>query len=539
MFKRPHSSKTTTPIRSSDLRKLRQEILLQFPTSLTKDKDKLQLLLPDGTLTGKAKSHLDQQMTIFYSSNGDPRWFRTNDNDSNLVPTCYTLDLLNDLLPRLSTNESVVENLISGSNLFLSGVDNSSIHELPQEIGKGDLCSIAVKERVVAVGYLASGRDELLKTNTGTAVITLHARGDYLWESGSKLELTSSSIKPSIPMPIPTESPTSVVEEEQDSLTRDQVDEILHRSILLTISTLPTSNYPIPASSFYSSHILPNRPLLLTSSNVDLKKSNYKKLQQLIKYCHKQGWLVSKEVRGELLIMSGNQKHQDVLNLKKFKTVGSSSSNVETSSNTTTTTTSNSVTTTTTSSSSVVVVNEYFKPCSPKIKQILSLIPHSPPPNDFYSFQILKQLFLNYLTNISKLVHPNSQKHFYTTSPPPPPSDNKKKETLSLESLSHQELLNSVLFNHNNHNEKLGGGGVMTKDEGFKEFLTNKGNFTEFWGLSLSLGVDNKEEEEEKEEILQKGRPPVIKIQIKNVGKRQVTLITGKLHFSSKEVERL
>jgi len=61
-------------------------------------------------------------------------------------------------------------------------------------------------------------------------------------------------------------------------------------------------------------------------------------------------------------------------------------------------------------------------------------------------------------------------------------------------------------------------GGVMSKEEGFKRFLSNPGGFTEYYGVSSSGG----------EEVVKKGTPPKVKVGIKNVGKRQVTLITGK-----------
>lgn len=130
MFKRPYTSKTTTPIRSSDLRKLRSELSELFLLS----KDSLKLLLPDGSLSGKATTHLDEPVTIYYASpsggeNGttmtDPRFFRIGKgNEGLLVPTIYTFNLLmgegNTLLPRLETAREVVENLTSGSGQSLS-----------------------------------------------------------------------------------------------------------------------------------------------------------------------------------------------------------------------------------------------------------------------------------------------------------------------------------------------------------------------------------------------------------------------------------
>lgn len=124
MFKRPHSTKTQTPIRSSDLRKLRDELVALFPHSLSKDDAKQ--LLPDGALTAKATSHLDEPLSLILApSKGgaepDARLFRVGKgNDGYLVPTVYALDLLPDLLPKLETAPMVVEPLVSGSGAFPS-----------------------------------------------------------------------------------------------------------------------------------------------------------------------------------------------------------------------------------------------------------------------------------------------------------------------------------------------------------------------------------------------------------------------------------
>ncbi|GAA5982541.1 hypothetical protein JCM5350_006108 [Sporobolomyces pararoseus] len=545
MFKRPHSSKTTTPIRSSDLRKLREELSTTFPSSSSNQltKDSLKLLLPDGSLIGKATTHLDEPITIYYSPNSDPRFFRIGKgNEGKLIPTCYSFDALPSSLlgqeNRLETAEQVVDNLQSGSALFLAGVSKRSLSNLPDSIKKGDLVSIVVYDQpqlVVAVGQLANTKQELLKEfnqdKKGKAVITLHARGDYLWQTGSTKSTQApppTSIQPQEEEP-ETESlstnlaTTSLVVDDDDDdkpeeLTPSQVDQILYQSILFSISQLSQTSYPIPASSFYSSQILPNRPASTPSVSVDLKKSSYKKLSGLIKFATKKGWLVSKEVRGELVIMSGNKEHEDVCNLRSYKTVqmleqqqqqqgggggGNSSSNGVENGTSSTTTTAPSTTTT----EGTAIVNEYFKPSSTTLKQFLSLIPHSRPPSDLYLSHSLKQLFLSYLTN-NHLVHKNSQKHFLILENP----------SLSLEDISHQELLVSLLLKKGEKVEELSKEGVMTKDEGFKRFLSN-GGFTEYWGLSIS-GSDS-------EEVVQKGKPPMIRIQIKNVGKRQVTLISG------------
>lgn len=113
MFKRPFTSKTQAPLRSSDVRKLREELLafetLPMTSSLAKQ------LAPEGLLVCKAMSHLDEPLTL-YSAGPDPRWFRIGKKDDGaLIPTCYSCDLVPGLLPVLVTAPQVVPNLVSGA----------------------------------------------------------------------------------------------------------------------------------------------------------------------------------------------------------------------------------------------------------------------------------------------------------------------------------------------------------------------------------------------------------------------------------------
>jgi len=181
MFKRPHSTKTLSPLRSSDLRKLRDELIQLYPLSIPHVKQ----LLPDKLLTSKATTHLDESITLYYapSNEPDPRFIKISHSKGGastrdlLVPTCYTFDLLPNLLPVLETAEQVIDNLQSGSALFTAGVSLTSLNALPDGIREGDLVAIVVygqKERVVAVGQLGASKEQLVKDDRkGKAVITV------------------------------------------------------------------------------------------------------------------------------------------------------------------------------------------------------------------------------------------------------------------------------------------------------------------------------------------------------------------------------
>ncbi|GAA6060802.1 hypothetical protein JCM10212_000575, partial [Sporobolomyces blumeae] len=575
MFKRPHSTKTIAPLRSSDLRKLRDQLSLAFPPSRPYAKQ----VLPDGTLAAKASTHLDEPVTLYFSPaeraglEPDPRLIRIGKGqDGLLVPTCYLFDLVPDLLPVLETAPQVVDNLQSGSALFTAGVSLRSLENLPESIRPGDLVAVVVyghPETVVAVGTLGASKQELVKDDKkGKAVLTLHARGDFLWNSGSKVEQRRISSEPRSSSPAPSTASSSAKDsvdeaaaalastkltpsqarapEPQDSPdsspaappTPAEVDEILHDAVLRSIQLVAaTSPFPLPASSFYSSHILPNRPVHVVPAQTDLKKSSYKKLSGLVKVAQKKGWLTSKDVKGETLIMSVNASHPDVDALRPYKTLAqqaASDAKAAAGSNGSdpTSTSSGSAGPTTGGSRSrgganpgpgssngaqsggdggQAVVVEYLKPSSTTVKEILGHIPHERPTNDLYPPYVLKTLFTSYLSTHS-LIHPNSPKHFTlvpSASPVP----------LSLESIAHQELVAGYLVSKHEKVETDFPDGVMTKDEGFKRF---KGGFSPFWSLrTSSSGGDGTGDK------VRKGSPPIVKVSIKNVGKRQVTLISG------------
>lgn len=95
-------------------------------------------------------------------------------------------------------------------------------------------------------------------------------------------------------------------------LSTAEVDTALQQALLLSLKALARTpaSFPMPASSIYSSHILPNRPAS-AGAGVEIKKSSYKKLAGLMKVATKNSWIVTKEVKGELMVMSVNGEHPE------------------------------------------------------------------------------------------------------------------------------------------------------------------------------------------------------------------------------------
>ncbi|GAA6036264.1 hypothetical protein JCM8097_006866 [Rhodosporidiobolus ruineniae] len=581
MFKRPHSAKTSAPVRSSDLRKLRDSLAASFPSLAAGDhKLVLKLLLPDGTLTAKATTHLDDPLTLYFApasgggADPDPRFFRIGkNNDGLLVPTCYALDLVPMLLPALETAAAVVENLVSGSALFLSGVSPRTLRALPDSAREGDLVAVTVYDedrdgqKIVAVGTLAADKATLIKlqqqggTGKGAAVHTLHARGDFLWQSGSGVEASpmdvSTSSPPTAEAPSAT-NPTDTLSSTlaSTSLSRDpsadspptpapipsadltpaQVDTILLNALLLSIRTVlssssASSSFPLPASSLYSQYILPYRPASLSAEQrkaAEIKKSGWKSLGKFVKEVSggggkkgkdkagKEPLLQAKEVRGEWVVTGVNGKHPDVDALRSYRTIAQETSQAAAAASAGPSSSADAASPSAAEANGSdgaggIEVKEYWKPSSDSVKELLSKVEHERPSNGLYTTTQLSSLLRSFATHYS-LPHPRSQKHLLLS-----PSSHPSPSTLPLESLSAIELLARVVCKKGESAEEYG------KDEGRRGLVERekaaemvREGCTAYWGYRRGG-----------EEVIKKGSPPTIKVQIKNVGKRQVTLVSG------------
>ncbi|KAF8755133.1 Translation initiation factor SUI1 [Rhizoctonia solani] len=405
MFKKPpHKIFTSSPLRNSDVKVLRQRVLVLFPD--VKDKIDVDALVPKGISSCKFDTHLDETGVLYSSMEKEPLWFSIGKGgivQSNLVPTGKRL-ITNTLLlihmsglhhimlsvyamemPYTSTNNldtrsrhphSRRHGLISyyqriplnlprtgGADLMIPGVVPSPI--IPS-LAQGQLVSITQYRSTtpLVVGSMAVNGSELRDDDDqkGKAVITLHATGDALWALGSKQEPPEGNQpEAAAPTTDSVDGMTKAVEDvkldgeiEQDgastqAVTSERVPsaqdsaeiEILLRSTTLyALARVDASALPLPASTFYSSHILPSRPArpILPQSNetdepidpktflshLDIKHTSHKKLAPFLKGFEKDGILKLKDVRGELLIFSVDTKHPALVEAIKWgwKTVG-------------------------------------------------------------------------------------------------------------------------------------------------------------------------------------------------------------------------
>lgn len=225
----------------------------------------------------------------------------------------------------------------------------------------------------LAVGRMALPADQLKVggKEKGKAVHIIHTWKDHLWDMGSKGDVPGATpihstttdetalhnmgqtdaLEDGSSSPVDTLSnltildpPTSSPSLTLPSYTPQEVTTLLHTSMLQAISdAIPPSSFPIPATAFYTNHILPSRPAFPASilspseplvdsarpsgaTEITIKTSSHKSLTTFLKAAEKASILTLKapqkhSQQPELLITSVNELHPFVAGHHLYETV--------------------------------------------------------------------------------------------------------------------------------------------------------------------------------------------------------------------------
>ncbi|KAH9856271.1 eukaryotic translation initiation factor SUI1 family protein [Lenzites betulinus] len=379
MFKKPLADlKTSAPLRSSDRRKLKQRVLQSFPALQLEEGD---TLVPDGLQSQKFSTHLDEPGVAYLSPDGDPLWFTVGKGSDELIPTVYTLWKRPDMLPFISTPAPVVPKLIGGADLMIPGVVQHSPTLSPDELVSVTQYHRGAIGPPLAVGRMAVSSDTLRSAEEvdvkGKAVYVWHTWKDALWEMGTSKktdvppprEIQISQEGPvnemddedagAVPRPenvvytTPSEAEPSLSSLASDAaegqpspgevsagpstsaakLTPEDVASLLRSSLTQAISTtlsgLPPSSFPIPASTFWSAYVLPARPAyaldvygLPDANSIDVKHSTFKNVKTFLKASAKDGLIKLKETKSDIMVTAVFPKHVDVLAHRSHRTTG-------------------------------------------------------------------------------------------------------------------------------------------------------------------------------------------------------------------------
>ena len=207
---------------------------------------------------------------------------------------------------------------------------------------------------------LSSGQIQDGRQEKGKAVYILHTWKDHLWDMGSKpdppefapfLEESEpapgsslsqddaeASPPPSEDIDVPDETPIATA---RVSYTPSEISTMLHESLLQALSTvlseLPSSSFPMSASIFYSTYVLPYRPAFPNSvfpngsetsslQEITIKTSAHKSLTAFLKSAEKASLLTLRAPpkhgqQSEVVVTGVNASHPSVVGHKRFVTV--------------------------------------------------------------------------------------------------------------------------------------------------------------------------------------------------------------------------
>ena len=199
MFRKDFKSKGYTQVKSSERKKLRQQIQQTFPIL---NNDLLSLIIPTGkgedfTLCKLLLSTDDN--VLVYSTNKMPWFFiieEQNNQIERILPTVYLLWKCPDLLTlKFHTHKQVFHKLINGADLMLPGLILPSGRVIPQtfrHIQRNDLCAICLDDNryPIGIGQMAMDGDDMYMSGMkGRGIIPLHLYQDALWNIGPRSEV--------------------------------------------------------------------------------------------------------------------------------------------------------------------------------------------------------------------------------------------------------------------------------------------------------------------------------------------------------------
>ncbi|KAF9433851.1 hypothetical protein BGZ76_008895 [Entomortierella beljakovae] len=323
MFKKPVSSlKSFSPLRSSDKRRLRDEILNSFPS--LRDMDPINdtpinaIITPEGLQSAKFTSYIEEPGTLYTDSEGTPLWFKISSSkkDSLIVPTIYTLWKFPTLIPALTTWNPVVDKLRNGADLMIPGVITAGDTYVP-DLNEGALVVILARgnKYPLAIGTMATPGNVIASSRgtippKGKAVHILHVHQDQLWAIGNKPDFPSDWVQNS-KTALETEYESSGEDDGDDDEGNDEDSEVQDVSNKLGNVTVsdskgkaPVRDEPMESSSTdmhgeqQQNAILEEGPPLIELTAAEVDGYLHEALLQVLKF------KITEDVAKELLPMS-------------------------------------------------------------------------------------------------------------------------------------------------------------------------------------------------------------------------------------------
>jgi translation initiation factor 2D len=315
MFAKKFTIKSQFPVGNNDKKKLRLTIASKFNLS----SETVDLLIPKDkkALLNLVKIKTTKGDVSLYVANDEPLLFQIKDD---IFPTVYALWKF-PMIPLVGTPIPVIQRLQNGADLMVPGMLTSQPFIAGQIVG---VCPIISNDGKFGAPFMVGTAQIESGTNAGSgkAVVNVHTCYDELWKIESLTEpqfkdlesqpedqeWTMLSDEPEtetaefkqapatgnqkVPtmrgkkfhsiedLPFDVMSIPSTCDSFQhvdfgNSVSAEEMDANLRASLLNCIIKMEDEVLPVSSSVFYSSMMIPSRPL---GTTLDIKKSSFKKV---------------------------------------------------------------------------------------------------------------------------------------------------------------------------------------------------------------------------------------------------------------------
>ncbi|KAJ4258220.1 hypothetical protein NW762_008368 [Fusarium torreyae] len=374
MFKRKPDVRNLAPLRSSDRRKLADQIIRDYQVPLpepTGDDASSSTqsvlrnsLVPESTSSARFVTATEQG-TVYIGAHPDQDervlWFQTGKNP-RLIPTVYTLWRNPNLIPLVHTPDFVVdEKLKQGADLMVPGLVKPRGTSWDSRAGTGAIVAVAGLENDTVPVWVGSCQIDIrslpddVRGQKGAAIKALHWAGDECWSwkalgsggieppsslegwaglrmnSTEKADQTSSAngndgVGIALRLKDEQSQVADEVDEEREPTTKE-VDDAFHQAFLYAVHKAKQSgtppkfglDFPLQPSFVISNMIQPN----LRSQNqhyYNIKKTSWKNAKKFIKHLDKLHIVKSKDRNGgETVILDIDFDDEQVVGFRPYR----------------------------------------------------------------------------------------------------------------------------------------------------------------------------------------------------------------------------
>ncbi|KAJ5987117.1 hypothetical protein N7451_011482 [Penicillium sp. IBT 35674x] len=361
MFKKKPTIKNLSPLRSSDRRKIADQIIKDYQIAVPSTSETSSdapstapslsavrnALLPENALTARftttAGPDLREVQGIVYvgaHADGDERvlWFKIEHGpgaDKRLYPTVYTLWSNPDLVALLYTPDMVMQKLRAGADLMTPGLANEP--PFPKRAVQGAVVAVAGLNKhsvPLFVGICeidVSGLGEVQGTK-GVAVRGRHWEGDELWawssssrpgrpapeylegwdeEAGDEVEEAVGNLTlEEAPVGDAVDDTPAAEEPSLQEPTTNEIDDAFVKAFVFALYKLKQDNpnapnhtltLPVSPSMLIANMITPYLPIYSAqqAQHYNIKKTSWKNVKKFIKHLDKMQLVKSKDRSGQ------------------------------------------------------------------------------------------------------------------------------------------------------------------------------------------------------------------------------------------------